>query len=255
MNFRKLYSAMKNRPRHWEAKYLQKRLLKFKSKSPIISFSFDDSPASSYHNIKSILNEHNIKVSYYISTGLLSKTIEVGTILSKDDLKDIVENGHELGCHTSKHGEEGKVTPYEYEKHIIENKKTIGQIIPNYKFETFAYPYGYANYKFKKITEKYFSSSRGTYSGINNKLIDTNLLKANQLFCDDSKESFQSNINRVKNLINKNKTENGWLIFYTHDVSNSPQKYGCTIRLFSEIIRLSVESGAKILPIKDVFKL
>ncbi len=41
----------------------------------------------------------------------------------------------------------------------------------------------------------------------------------------------------------------GWLVFATHDVEANPSRYGCTPELFERVLRWSVHSGARILPV------
>jgi len=52
-------------------------------------------------------------------------------------------------------------------------------------------------------------------------------------------------------VIDRNATSNGWLIFATHDVTEHHTPYGCTPEFFSEVVRCSIDSGARILPVAD----
>jgi len=62
-------------------------------------------------------------------------------------------------------------------------------------------------------------------------------------------EKSRGAIRPVKELIDQNRQAGGWLIFATHDVSDSPTPYGCTPTFFEEVVRYAVESGACVLPI------
>ncbi len=44
----------------------------------------------------------------------------------------------------------------------------------------------------------------------------------------------------------------GWLVFATHDVSESPTRFGCTPALFERIVDYAEKSGAHVLPVRDV---
>ena len=48
------------------------------------------------------------------------------------------------------------------------------------------------------------------------------------------------------------KTGRGWLIFYTHDVSERPSPYGCTPEKLRFVVRRAKEIGASILPVGTV---
>jgi len=45
--------------------------------------------------------------------------------------------------------------------------------------------------------------------------------------------------------------ERGWLIFSTHDVSDSPTPYGCTPEMFTRVLDWSLASGAIVLPVAE----
>jgi hypothetical protein len=75
--------------------------------------------------------------------------------------------------------------------------------------------------------------------------IDLNLLNAFFL------EKSLHNATSVKDLIDKNCLVRGWLIFATHDISETPSPYGCTPSFFEDIVKHSVDSGAKILPVAE----
>jgi hypothetical protein len=55
----------------------------------------------------------------------------------------------------------------------------------------------------------------------------------------------------VKHVIADNRAACGWLIFATHDVSDTPTPYGCTPGFFEDIVESAVESGARIVPVAD----
>jgi hypothetical protein len=42
------------------------------------------------------------------------------------------------------------------------------------------------------------------------------------------------------------------LIFATHDVATRPSAYGCDPKCFEEVVRLSLASGARVLPMTHV---
>ena len=46
-----------------------------------------------------------------------------------------------------------------------------------------------------------------------------------------------------------NQMAGGWLILATHDVSETPTRYGCTPRFFEQVAHLALESGADVLPV------
>ena len=66
-------------------------------------------------------------------------------------------------------------------------------------------------------------------------------------FIEQSREDFDA----IKAVIAQNARERGWLIFATHDVADSPTRFGCTASLFEKIVRCAIASGAVVLPVSQ----
>ena len=84
---------------------------------------------------------------------------------------------------------------------------------------------------------------RGGGQTFNAGAMDLNLLNAYFL------EKSRDNPGCVKEVIDRNCQARGWLIFATHDISETPTPYGCTPSFFEDIVKYSVDSGARILPV------
>ena len=50
----------------------------------------------------------------------------------------------------------------------------------------------------------------------------------------------------------QNIKSNGWLIFASHDITENPSRYGCSLEFFDKIAGYASRSGAKLLPIGEV---
>ena len=72
---------------------------------------------------------------------------------------------------------------------------------------------------------------------------DLNLLCA--FFLEQSRENPEA----VKRLIDQNGQARGWLILATHDVRDTPSRFGCTPAFFEQVVQWSLESGARIVPV------
>ena len=48
------------------------------------------------------------------------------------------------------------------------------------------------------------------------------------------------------------KINGGWLIFYTHDVTQSPGPYGCTENDFEYIVNAVIDNGVSIATVEEV---
>jgi peptidoglycan/xylan/chitin deacetylase (PgdA/CDA1 family) len=210
---------------------------------PYISFTFDDFPRSAFLEGGRILQEHGVRGTYFISLQLLDTDTCVGSIASGDDLRTLLRQGHELGCHTFSHLDGCHSTVDAFERSIAENHRVFKSIVPDGRFPVFAYPLDGPVLGIKRAVGKHFVCCRGGGQTFNSGAIDLNLLKA--YFLDWRN---QDNLSTVRELIERNHDERGWLVFATHDVTEQPSRYGCSPEFFGEVVRLAVRSGARVVP-------
>jgi peptidoglycan/xylan/chitin deacetylase (PgdA/CDA1 family) len=69
----------------------------------IVSFSFDDFPASALRNGAPVLEDAGWRGTYYTCGGLLGGASVCGTIASVRDIEDCLARGHEIANHTLSH--------------------------------------------------------------------------------------------------------------------------------------------------------
>jgi hypothetical protein len=74
-----------------------------------------------------------------------------------------------------------------------------------------------------------------------------NLLAANSIYGDGEKP-----LSWAKDLLEQNAARKSWLIFYTHDVQETPSPWGCTPVLFERIVKAALDSGARILTVGEM---
>lgn len=86
------------------------------SDKAIISFTFDDVPKTAVTNGVKIFNNYGIKGTFYLSLELLGGYSDVGLpIADRNDIENLISNGHEIGDHTYSHLRAFKVSDEEYE--------------------------------------------------------------------------------------------------------------------------------------------
>lgn len=242
------------------ARTLVKRHLVVRTPVPLVSFTFDDFPRSAFLEAGSILSRHGARGTYYASLGLMGKQSPMGTMFEAEDLKELLDLGHELGCHTFGHCHSLNTPPDTYGRAIVENQKALSELLPGIKFQTFAYPYSAPAVAVKRVAGRHFLCCRG--GGLrtrryfpraggktfNSGVTDLNLLCA--FFLEQSRENPEA----VKRLIDQNAQARGWLIFATHDVCERPSRFGCTPDFFEQIVQWSLESGARLLPVVEALE-
>src|SRR5262249_6519676 len=109
----------------------------------------------------------------------------------------------------------------------------------------FAYPFGAVSRHAKRVLGPLFSSCRGIEAGLNAENADFNELKANRIYA----KTFD--LASTTKLVDQCCSSGSWLIFYTHDISETPSAYGCTPGQFEAIVALAAER-TKLLPVRDV---
>jgi len=212
-----------------------------------VSFTFDDFPHSALSAGGAILSELGVRGTFFASLGMMGQNTSSGEGFTRDDLRDLIVNGHEIGSHTFDHSHPWRSPVTVFEDSIRRNQRELDKIVPGYELRTLAYPYVNPRPRIKRVAARYFSCCRGGGDAPNIGLIDLNLLKSSFI---DSKT--RDDMNYFTGLLELNARKNGWLIFTTHDVSPTPSAYGCTPALFEKIVRAAVSSAATVLPVSEV---
>jgi peptidoglycan/xylan/chitin deacetylase (PgdA/CDA1 family) len=211
---------------------------------PLISFTFDDFPRSALSVGGAILNDFSAAGTYYASFGLMGKKdTPTGTIFEPEDLYQLLERGHELGCHTFHHHDAWLTKPSSFEESVVQNGIALRRLLPDTSFRTLSYPLRGPRPGTKRRVARHFVCCRGGGQTFNHGVTDLGFLRA--YFLDEKNADLQ----HVKNVIDANRRARGWLIFATHDICNTPTRYGCTPDFFRAVVQHSVNSGARVLPV------
>jgi peptidoglycan/xylan/chitin deacetylase (PgdA/CDA1 family) len=213
------------------------------SKEPLVSFTFDDFPASALQTGGAILKHFGIAGTYYTSLGLSGKDAPSGRIFAEGDLAAVVEQGHELGCHTFSHCHSWQTATKTFVESVNENRAALGRLLPGAEFRSLSYPISPPRPLTKARMATHFPCCRGGGQTLNAGRVDLNQLSA--YFLEKSRDSIQ----KVKDIIDLNRRANGWLILATHDICDDPSPYGCTPEFFADVVRYTVHSGAHTLPV------
>jgi len=244
--YRHFWARVQGRYIRSSAHLFCKRPFAINAQVPFISFSFDDFPRSALDTGGAILRRFGLKGTYYASLGLMAKQAPTGTMFLREDLKTLLEQGHELGCHTFGHCHAWETRPDAFEESLVQNQRALTELIPGASFKTMSYPISPPRPRTKLKAAHHFMSCRGGGQTFNVGIADLNNLSAYFL------EKTRDNPGAVKNLIDQNREAKGWLILATHDVSEVPTPYGCTPGFFQDIVQSAVSSGARILPVVQV---
>lgn len=239
-----LWCRIHGRYRRAAAAAFARRPHSMANREPLISFTFDDFPRSALLVGGEILEAAGACGTYYTSLGLMAQMAPTGEIFHREDLVATLQRGHELGCHTFAHCDAAETSPQVFEESIEKNAEALQAVAPGATFKTLSYPIGTPTPATKKRCARHFPACREGGQAFNIGTIDLNRLQA--FFIEQSRDTPEA----IDRIIDENARAGGWLIFGTHDVSDSPTRYGCRPQLFEQIVKRSAQAG-RILPVAE----
>ena len=217
---------------------------------PIISFTFDDVPRTALVNGIPILDQYNIKATYYVAMGLScfqSSNNELEAYLDPDDILELHRNGHDIACHTYSHYMLKTGTAKDLAHDADKNVRKLKALLGTTSIEHFSYPFGQVNFKEKKLLANSYKTMRSSRPGINTSKTDMHLLRATSIY----NPTFEKN--KLIKIIEDAERQRGWLIFYTHGVNNKPDAYSCKTEQLQWVIQQCLASSFRILPISEAY--
>lgn len=221
-----------------------RREAKLSTSHPLVSFTFDDFPKTALSIGGAILTDRGLSGTYYAAAGLMGKTTEVGRIFDESDLPRLIESRHELACHTYSHVSAADAALSSYYEDVMKGEQALRKYLDVAHQNNFSYPFGRATILAKRKVAPAMRSCRGIFPGSNGPIVDLNLLSANSLY------GGIEGLPKIQSLIEENIRNRMWLIFYTHDIQNTPSDFGCTPQLFEKVVRCAIESGSEVVTVK-----
>ena|SRR5438093_2819983 len=205
-----------------------------------VTFTFDDFPASALGVGGAILERYGLHGTYYAAPGLMGQESELGKQFTLVDLERGYAIGHEIANHSYAH-----MNCCDLEnKALIADCQRSNHALAAYGVRNFAYPYGLTDVRVKRLLAGRFDTCRGIAPGINGSDTDLNDLRANAIYSHRT-------LDRLFDLIDENTRVGGWLVFYTHDVSEKPSRFGVTVNDFEKLVKVAIKSGMNVGTIRD----
>lgn len=227
------------------AKVLNRKTFRMRNGGGIVSFSFDDVPASACRTGLDILEKHGVQGTFYVCGSLTNTVTPEAEMHTDADLRRLMANGHEVGSHGFAHLNYQNLSAAAAQDDINANRAFFAENGLEGAGKTFAYPFGCANPRAKAVVVREFACARITEGGINLKTMDVGVLKATALY--EGRTSQTAVSERLRTTV----AESGWLIFYTHEVCENPGRHGCTPRLLEFAVSQARHLGLNLLPVKD----
>ena len=240
--------SLPQRLNHIVARHLPVKLIRSRLDRPVASITFDDFPKSAWTRARSILQRYDARATYYAAGRFCGQFEDGLEYYGVDDLVEIQSASHEIGYHTFSHQYGTGIPSVELESDTARNQAFVTEALGDYRLSSFAYPYGDVSLRIKRLFGRRFPTSRGIHWGVNAGLIDLAQLKAIGL------EHRAWRPSAIERAVETAMTYNGWIIFFTHDVSDTPSPFGATPEMLDHALSCVRARGIDILPVKHALE-
>ncbi len=228
---------------------LARRLTQWRAAMPIandppraiISFTFDDFARSAADTGAEIVEEAGARACFYACTGMAGTRTVCGEMFTADDIAALQQAGHDIGAHTSTHLDCARADPADALADIEANLAELAQMGLEGEVSQIAYPFGETCHALKQALIGRFSAARGVLAGINMRGNDLMQLRAVEI--DSDAASTARAIAAIETAVRRR----GWLILFTHDVTETSGPWGIRPQDFRAIVRAARDSGANLL--------
>jgi peptidoglycan/xylan/chitin deacetylase (PgdA/CDA1 family) len=109
---------------------------------PLVSFTFDDAPASACVTGALLLERYQARGTYYIGGGGCGAVGPSGRPATTEQVKALYSKGHEIGCHTYSHSAVANIGRGALVAELERNRSSLQSINRGMIIRNFAYPYG-----------------------------------------------------------------------------------------------------------------
>jgi peptidoglycan/xylan/chitin deacetylase (PgdA/CDA1 family) len=242
---RSLWTTVSGKATRFLARHVRTKSLRKIDPQPLVSFTFDDVPASACREGAAILEAHGMRATFYVCAGGSGAVSPSGRLASTDDIAALAARGHEVGCHTYSHRAASTLATSELAGDLDRNRAALEAICAGNVVRNFAFPYGDISFGAKRYLERRFDTCRSVRLGLNVGSIDLGALRSWPL------ENASINRARIVKLIDEAVCRHGWLIFNSHGVEKTPWRYGLTPDLLAFAVAAAKSAGCRVTTIAE----
>ena len=224
---------------------IKTRALDTRLAEPVVSFCFDDFPRSAVTEGGRMLREHGWTGTFYAAGSLCGREVDGISYFTEDDLRQVHEEGHEIGCHTFSHLRVAHQRASTILEDLQRNAAFLAGILPDHRSSTFAYPFGDLRLPQKMLLSRQFGVCRGIWRGINRGRMDFGELKAVPLAEEGP------DFDEIVAWVDRAVAQKAWLIFFTHDIAPRPSDFGYSTDAFAKLLDIIAARGIRVMPVKS----
>jgi len=231
------------------ARNVPTKKLTMRNPRPLVTFTFDDAAATACTTGAALLEQFHARGTFYVSGEKCGKPSPTGRLATIEQLKALHANGHEIACHTFSHMPVVGISRQTLANDLDRNRCFLQGIRGQIPVGNFAYPYGDISFAAKRYLGGRYDSCRATTPGVNADVADLGVLKSNALE--------QASIGRqdISHLITETVRRNGWLLFASHDVSDTPSPYGVRPELVTFALRGALAAGCRLVNVAQALRI
>lgn len=235
--------SLKGKLRRRLIRLAHRRPAKVRLERPMVSFSFDDAPATACEAGAAVLEARGLRGTYYFAAGLAGREGPMGRFATGADAARLHRAGHEIACHTYSHLDCGQASRQEALDDVELNAEHLadwGAGAP----VSFAYPYGDVAAPAKTALAGRFKTLRALHHGLIADGADLNQTPAVGIEGPDGETV-------ALDWLDKAHQRKAWLILYTHDVSPEPSAWGCTTAALERLVDGAVNAGFDVVTVAE----
>ncbi len=236
-------ASLRGKLRRRAVRLLARRPARRSPQRPMISFSFDDAPATAVGIGAQILEGHGLRGTYFVSAGLADTHGPMGRYAGQAELMALAAKGHELACHTFSHLDCGRARAAAISADIERNRLALDEWGAP-AAATFAYPYGDVSLDAKQVLQRRYGLLRGLHPGLIEAGVDLNQAPAVGVEGPDGES-------RARRWLWRAAERKAWLILYSHDVDDQPSPWGCTPGALAALVKLAVDGGFDVVTVAE----
>ena len=216
--------------------------------SAIVSFTFDDIAQSAVTLGAKFLESYKTRGTFYVSPSLLGKQGLIGKHATEGEIKSLADSGHQISLHTFSHVSVRELSIQDLAIEIEQNVEVLQAMTGLRTFRHFSFPFGEITLQAKRYLGQRFLTMRSIFTGVNSGVVDLSALRAVALYDRLFDEQC------LENLIQMTLSSSGWLIFYTHDISENPSPWGVSVDVFKQVLQTVMSSGLHVLNVEQAYK-
>jgi peptidoglycan/xylan/chitin deacetylase (PgdA/CDA1 family) len=227
------------------ARKLVRQPIRLAGHKPVVSITFDDFPKNAWTQGGPVLARYGARGTYYTAGGFCGCTIDGTEFYDTRDLSALAAAGHEIGCHGFGHQPAPALTTEDLVADVARNREFLAPFLKGKPPASYAFPLGRVSPRTKRFYASRFASLRGTHCGVNVGRVDLaqlNVISLQARAWDQA--AIEAAVQRVLQ-------SNGWLILYTHDVSETPSHNGSTPGMLDWALERVAAARIEVLPVRE----